>query len=380
MSLELDSAPICLELLTPSEADVQHVTLTEAIAAAASAAGGSGQLQLQLWSLLAGLIKHFFCDASSQQLAQGFPAACRHTVAYATQLLVLQPMQRSQPDEGPAATSSASGSGTYGSTAAQAAGISTAAVLSVQDMAPWLVLCGRCLLLWAAELITALDLDPELLAQVGGSPISKQQEMLSTWVSARLGSAAEGNGSEGLGGEGFRLRDVGLDFDKSSDAAADLQLLCTTAVVLQAARDAGQLTKPGYNISKALTALQMAAVLAKQPVLLVKRTESSEGSDTDSSDDHSSSDDDSSDGLGYTVTRYGQGLLVLKLQEAGRLLSALPFGWGCNNLACNNFSKGSELQQGFRAADCQRQSPHVLWVWDSAVLQQGVSDSTLEAA
>jgi hypothetical protein len=39
-------------------------------------------------------------------------------------------------------------------------------------------------------------------------------------------------------------------------------------------------------------------------------------------------------------------VLLMKLQQAGQLLNALPFGWGCNNLACCNLGGASEQQPG----------------------------------
>lgn len=140
---------------------------------------------------------------------------------------------------------------------------------------------------------------------------------------------------------------MGLDFDQDSSAALDLQLLCTAAVLLQAGRDFGQFAASGNDSTTVLTALQMAAVLAKQPALLRKHAASGAAGSASSRDGSDCGDDDSSsvdDGLEYSEMGLGQGLPIVKLQEAGRLLDALPFAWGCNNQACRQFSKVSELQ------------------------------------
>jgi hypothetical protein len=45
----------------------------------------------------------------------------------------------------------------------------------------------------------------------------------------------------------------------------------------------------------------------------------------------------------------------MKLQQAGQLLNALPFGWGCNNPVCCNLGGASEQQPGKsqRCSECK---------------------------
>jgi hypothetical protein len=311
-----DIAPVVVDLLLPSTLQLEQATMAQAVAAAAGPNGS--QQQQQLWSLLVSLVK--YCRWMLQ-VPPSFAADCRVAVTYATQVLVLQALRGRQLAGSAGASSSAQGASSSAGSGSMQPGLGAghsisssgvvSAAMSVQDIAPWLALCGRCLLLWAQDLSIKLAVGSQLLSEVGDLSKSQQQQLVL--------SAQQQQGAAGASGQSA---DVPRDPKQRPERIDDATLLETVAVILQDGQSAsGQGAAAGFDMLKPLAELQAATVLAKLPGVLQKLNPD----------------------VGKTGDlRLQQGLLVLKLQTACWQLNVLPFSWGCNSWACGNFSNGSE--------------------------------------
>jgi hypothetical protein len=288
-----------------------------------------------VWSLLATLVKR-------ATVAQRGSRELRQYV-----LTVLDAVLLKHQSSRPAATSSSSSSSAGdGADAATAAAPATRADL--QAVAAWLALAGRCLQLWVIDLLPWLRVTPGLLSEV--------RRLLPAEVQGLVTGLWEGRSDAGDVEQGSESDDV--SFDDAEDLtypSCDRNLLVGLIAYLQdSSTSAQQQSAAGYDVAAPLAALQAAAKLASWVMYVFNLA-------LDDTDEACWEDE---------RTRLQRGVLVMKLQQAGQLLNALPFGWGCNNPVCCNLGGASEKQPGKsqRCSGCK------------TLLQQGVPGGPLEAA